>query len=107
MPEFLQQHFRLLSPELQVGIIILYFVIGFFAAAWLHGILWRFAKEHPSTVGDSPVTLLLKTPLARWAGVMIGFFFWFLVPFMAAGGWLLSKFLVWRNERSKIGQKSD
>lgn len=105
MPEFLQEHFRLLPLELQLGSILLYLTIGFFVAAKLHGILWRFAEEHPPTPDAPPVTRMLKTSLARWAGLMIGFFFWFLVPFMAGGGWLLSKLLVWRNDRSKAGQK--
>jgi hypothetical protein len=105
MQEFLQECFRRLSPELQLGIIILYLAIGFFVAAKLHERFWRFATEQPWVAGDSPVTLMLQTRLARWTALMIGFLFWPLVPFMAGGGWLLSKILVWSHERSKTGQK--
>lgn len=97
MPEFLREYWLSIPPAWRLGLTVLYLTIGFFAGAWLHGRFWQFAKEHPITRDDSYVTIVLKTSFARWVALMMGFFLWWLVPFMYAGGWLLSQFLIRRS----------
>ena len=94
MRDLVLAYWQSIPSEWRLAIGAIYLTIGFFVGVKLHGRLWQFAHEHPLSSNDNQVTRALKSSFARWTGMMVGFFLWWLVPFMYVGGGILSQILI-------------